>query len=283
MARGRLKELMRSRDLKVGHYVGELTTPGIGYILKEAGCDFVFLDMEHSGMGFDRLNHTLRFMEAADLPAIVRVPSHSYDHIARALDLGAEGIVIPMLGTVAEAEAVIRSMKFTPAGARGVAPGLGNDLYRIRPVLEMFEDCNAQTVFVPLIETAAGIENIDAIAALEGVDCLWIGHFDLSCSLGIPGAFEDKRFIEATMRVEKAGKKHGKALGRLVPTAGEGAALARRGWDVICYGGDVGLYQTALRQGLEAIKADARGSKGKTKSGAKSGMGPKRSKKKKGK
>ncbi|MCB1972623.1 MAG: hypothetical protein KDG54_19695, partial [Geminicoccaceae bacterium] len=216
MPRGQLKALMQSRDLKLGHYVGEFVTPGIGYMLKEAGCGYAFVDMEHSAMGYDTLARVLRFMEAADLPTMVRVPSHAYDHIARALDLGAEGIVIPMLGTVDEARAVIRSMKYTPKGARGVAPGLGNDLYRMRQVLDMFEDSNHQTVFIPLIETQAGIDNIDKIAALEGVDCLWVGHFDLSCSMGIPGEFGNKRFIDAMAAVNKAGKHHGKALGRLV-------------------------------------------------------------------
>ena len=254
MARGQLKALMTGTGLRLGHYVGEFVTPGIGYMLREAGCAFCFLDMEHSGMSFDMLAAVLRFMEAADLPTMVRVPSHSSDHIARALDLGAEGIVIPMLGTVEEAQAVIRSMKYTPAGARGVAPGLGNDLYRMRPVLDMFKDSNDQTVFVALIETEAGIANVDAIAALDGVDCLWVGHFDLSCSMGIPGAFEDARFIDAMAKVNRAGKANGKALGRLVGTTGEGVDLAGQGWNFICYSGDVWLYQTALRQGLDAIR-----------------------------
>ncbi|MEZ5826536.1 MAG: aldolase/citrate lyase family protein [Geminicoccaceae bacterium] len=257
MAWGKLKALTREGNLKLGHYVGEFVTPGIGYMLKEAGCAYCFLDMEHSGMSFDTLARVLRYMEAADLPCMVRVPSHAYDHIARALDLGAEGIVIPMLGTAKEAKSVIRSMKYTPRGARGVAPGLGNDLYRMRPVLDMFADSNDQTVFIALIETAAGIENVDKIAALDEVDCLWVGHFDLTCSMGIPGSFDDIRFIDAMARVNKAGKKNGKALGRLVGNTDEGVTLADQGWDFICYSGDVWLYQTALRQGLDAIRDGA--------------------------
>ena len=246
---------MRSPALCLGHYIGEFTTPGIGYMLAEAGCEYAFLDMEHSAMSFDRLGSLLRFMEAADLPAMVRVPSHSYDHIARALDLGAEGIVIPMLGTAAEAEAVIQAMKYTPMGKRGVAPGLGNDLYKMRPVTDMLAASNERTALIGLIETVEGIENVDAIAALPEVDCLWVGHFDLSCSLGIPGEFDHPRFASATAKVHAAGKKHGKALGRLVGTVEEGVAVATEGWNLVCYGGDVWIYQAALHQGLDGIRS----------------------------
>ena len=90
MARGQLKALMTGTGLRLGHYVGEFVTPGIGYMLREAGCAFCFLDMEHSGMSFDTLAAVLRFMEAADLATMVRVPSHSSDHIARALDLASQ-------------------------------------------------------------------------------------------------------------------------------------------------------------------------------------------------
>ena len=75
MTFGALKQLTRTLDLRLGHYVGEFVTPGIGYMLKEAGCEYCFLDTEHSGMGFDVLNRTLRFMEAASMPTMVRVPS----------------------------------------------------------------------------------------------------------------------------------------------------------------------------------------------------------------
>ena len=86
-----LKQMARTRSAKLGHFVVEFVTPGIGHILKSAGCDFVFFDMEHSGFGFETVKSALRYFEAAGLPAIVRVPSRDYHHIARAMDMGAEG------------------------------------------------------------------------------------------------------------------------------------------------------------------------------------------------
>src|SRR4051812_50154746 len=102
MTAERLKDLARQRDLKVGSFVVEFATPGIGHILKSAGCDFVLFDLEHSGFGFETVKSCLRYFEAADLPAIVRVPSREYHHIARAMDMGAEGLMLPMVGSPAE-------------------------------------------------------------------------------------------------------------------------------------------------------------------------------------
>ncbi|MBM3560900.1 MAG: hpch/hpai aldolase, partial [Alphaproteobacteria bacterium] len=192
-----LKEMTRSRDLKVGTMLVEFDTPGIGQIMKAAGIEFVFVDMEHSGFGYESLKRTLRYMQAADMPALVRVPSDRYDHIARALDIGAEGIMIPMVGSATQARHILNCMKYAPEGQRGVGLQLAHDRYAAGPVLQKLKDANDKTTFFALIETAEGADNADEIAAVPGVDCLWIGHFDLTCSLGIPGEFGNPRFRKA--------------------------------------------------------------------------------------
>ena len=200
MAADTLKEQARSRELKVGHFIVEFATPGIGHMLKNAGCDFVLFDTEHSGFHNETIKSVIRYFEAARLPVICRVPSKEYHHIARAA-------------------------------------------------------ANARTTFFAQIETRAGVENADAIAATEGVDCLWVGHFDLSASLGIPGQFEHKDFLDAIDTVVKACRKHGKATGRLVPDVATGADYWRKGFDYICYSGDVWAYQAAVKAGVDGIRA----------------------------
>jgi 2-keto-3-deoxy-L-rhamnonate aldolase RhmA len=251
--------LLARKGLRIGHYVGEFVTPGIGYIVREGGAEFVFLDMEHSGNSFETLNRALRFFEAAGVPAFVRVPSDAYDHIARALDVGAEAIVVPMLGSAEQARAILDRIKYTPKGRRGLGLALGNDRYRMVPVVEALRAANARTGFVALIESAEGVDNVEAIAAVEGVDVLWVGHADLSASMGIPGQFDHPDFKRALARVLTAGRKHGKALGRMVTDPAAGIALAKEGWDLIVYHGDVWLLQTALRQGIDAIRAGVSG------------------------
>jgi 2-dehydro-3-deoxyglucarate aldolase/4-hydroxy-2-oxoheptanedioate aldolase len=249
--------LLGRSGLKLGHYVGEFATPGIGYILREAGAEFVFFDMEHSGNSFETLQRCLRYFEAADVPAFVRIPSHAYDHVARALDCGTQAIVAPMVNSADEARAILECMKYTPLGKRGLAPGLANDRYHLAPVVEALAAANARNRFVPLIETTAGVENVEEIAALDGVDVLWVGHMDLTADMGIPGQFDHPGYLRALDKVVEAGQKHGKGLGRLVTDVPGGVALARDGWDLIAYHGDVWLLQTALRQGIDGIRSGA--------------------------
>jgi 2-dehydro-3-deoxyglucarate aldolase/4-hydroxy-2-oxoheptanedioate aldolase len=247
--------MTRERKLHVGHFVVEFATPGIGHILRNAGCDFVLFDTEHSGFTNETIKSALRYFEAADVPVIVRTPSQAYDQVARAMDMGAEGLMVPMVNDAAEARAVLDAMKYVPEGKRGVALSIAHDNYAQTPVAEALAAANRRSTSFMLIETAAGAENADAIAALEDVDCLWVGHFDLSCSLGIPGEFGHPRFREAIDRTLKACRKHGKAAGRLVQDVKTGVDLYAEGFDFICYSGDVWLLQAAIAAGVNELRA----------------------------
>lgn len=254
MAASKLRQMAGSRSLKVGHFIVEFATPGIGYIIKNAGCDFALFDTEHSGFHNETIKSALRYFEAADLPAIVRVPSKEYHHIARALDMGAKGLMAPMVNDAAEARALVDCIKYPPLGRRGVALGIAHDAYLGGPVLDKLSGANATTTVFAQIETAAGVDDVDAIAAVDGVDCLWVGHFDLSCSLGIPGEFEHPKFKDAVARTVDAALRHGKALGRLVPDVASGVELHREGFDFICYSGDVWLLQQALTGAVDELR-----------------------------
>ena len=157
-----LKELAQTKTPKFGHFIVEFATPGIGHILKSAGCDFVLFDLEHSGFGFETVKSAIRYFEAADLPVIVRVPSKEYHHIARAMDMGAEGLMLPMVGNVDEARHILKSMKYTPDGGRGVALQVSHDRYRPGPVMDKFVAANRRSTFFCQIETAEGVENAEA-------------------------------------------------------------------------------------------------------------------------
>src|SRR5215813_585009 len=230
-----LKAMAQTKSPKFGHFIVEFATPGIGHIMKSAGCDFTLFDLEHSGFGFETVKSALRYFEAAQLPAIVRVPSLDYHHIARAMDMGAEGLMLPMVGNAEQVRHIINSMKYHPVGKRGVALQVAHDRYRPGAVADKFVASNRRTTLFSQIETEEGVENADEMAAIEGVDCLWVGHFDLSVSLGIPGEFDHPKFTKAIDRVVAATRKHGKALGRLVPNVETGIEInSRWGFDFIC-------------------------------------------------
>ena len=249
-----LKEMAGHRGVKLGACIMEFESPGIGHIYRAAGADFVFVDCEHSGIGIEGLKRILRYLEAAGMPHFVRRAGKAYPDIATALDAGAEGLLLPMAGSAEEVRALAGYMKYPPDGARGVALGIAHDRYAAGAPAEALAAANARTVCIPLIETAEGVENVEAIAALPEVDLLWIGHFDLSCSLGAPGAFEHPDFIAAHRRIVAAAHSAGKSIGRLVGSPEEGRRLIGEGVDFICYGTDASLLLQAAKAGFAAMR-----------------------------
>lgn len=255
MAKATFQQLARGRGFHVGVYVGEFASPGLGQILAAAGAEFAFVDMEHSGFGYETVKSLLRHLHDAGLATMVRPPSKDYHDIACACDMGAEGLVPPMLSTAEQARALVDSIKYPPMGRRGVGLGMAHDSYRPGPVAEKFEQANAKTSGVALIETREAIESIEAIAGTDGIDVLWIGHFDLSCSLGIPGKFDHPDFQAADDKVVQAAKAHGKSLGRMVGAVAEAEPLIARGYNLIAYSSDMALLQGAIRDGVTQLRA----------------------------
>jgi len=258
MAAAGLKAMARTKTVKLGHFIVEFATPGIGHIMKNAGCEFVLFDLEHSGFGFETVKSAMRYFEAAGIAPIVRVPSKEYHHIARACDMGAEGVMLPMVGSADEARHILDCMKYHPDGKRGVALQVAHDNYRAGAVKDKLANANKRTTFFAQIETAEGVKNAEAIAAVPGVDCLWVGHFDLSVSLGIPGEFDNPKFTGAIDKVVTACRKHKKALGRLVPNVATGIDFYKWGFDFICYSGDVWVLHNALAEAVTQLRTAAK-------------------------
>ncbi len=249
-----LKEMAGHRDVKLGACIMEFESPGIGHIYRAAGADFVFVDCEHSGIGIEGLKRILRYLEAAGMPHFVRRAGKTYPDIATALDAGAEGLLLPMAGSAEEVRELAGYMKYPPDGVRGVALGIAHDRYAAGRPADALAAANDRTVCIPLIETAEGVANVEAIAALPQVDLLWIGHFDLSCSLGVPGAFDHPDFIAAHRRIVDAAHGAGKGIGRLVGSPEEGRRLIDDGVDFICYGTDASLLIQAAKAGFATMR-----------------------------
>ncbi len=251
-----LKNTFEKKSLKIGSGIFEFASPGIGYILKNGGCDFAFVDMEHSGIGTGKIKSLLRYLEAANLPAFVRPPSDHYHDISRLLDIGAEGILIPLVSNVDQAKKAVESMKYPPLGKRGVAMGLGGNLWEDVSHQQGQIDANKNTIAIMLIETKEGVLNVDEIAKIKEIDALWIGHSDLSASLGIPGQFQHPYFVSAVKKIINAAKENNLHLGRLTQNIKEAKKFVKEGYDLICFGNDSSLLRNSIKSGIEQIKND---------------------------
>lgn len=261
MAGTDLRRLLRRPGLKVGHGVFEFATPGIGQILKAAGVEFTFIDMEHTGFDLGDIKRLVAYMRAADLPCMVRAPSRETHHLSRVLDVGADGLMVSNVETADQARAACDAAKYPPMGRRAVAVQVAHDRYRPATIAETIRATNRRTAVILMIETAEGVENADAIAAVDGVDCLWLGHYDLSTSLGVPGDFAAPVFTAAVDRIIAAARRHRRSLGRMVMTAQDGRAAFAQGFDALCYGGDIWTYADAVSQGVAALRQACGGKK----------------------
>jgi len=253
-----MRQALRERGLKVGTGFLEFDTPGVGQIAKAAGADYAFVDMEHSGFGIETIKRVLRYFQSADLPTVVRPPTKATHHIGQVLDAGANAVLVPMIETADEARDAVQACRYYPDGRRGAALGIAHDRYRGGSMAETFAAANQNVGAIMLIESVKGVENIADIAATDGVDGLWVGAFDLSCSLKRPGDFGSREFRDAAASVITAARKHGLNSGRLVGSPEEGARLFNEGVDWISYSADVYLLRNALKSGFDQIRALSR-------------------------
>lgn len=250
------RERLLRPGLQLGLFAMEFATPGLPMIVERAGADFLVLDMEHSGFGFETVKAVCMGGKAANLPVIVRVAHRHPNEVSRALDMGADGLMAPLVSSAAQARDFVAWATYpVSGGTRGAAMMVAHDGYRPGPAPAKMADADARKAILIQIETRAGAEDADAIAAIEGVDCLWIGHMDLSCSLGIPGQFDHPEFREAESRVREAAKKHGKAFGRLAGSAKEAKALAEQGYDTLGLCSDVMALHTRIAEGVALVRA----------------------------
>lgn len=185
----------------------------IAQIAKTAGFDSFYIDMEHNSFSFETTSQLCQAGLAAGIAPLVRVPSIAPHHISRALDGGALGVIAPHIHSAREAEGIVRAAKFAPLGERSIAGGLPHLQFRAFPAEETMSALNAATMVVIMIESAEALEQIDEIAAVEGVDLLLVGTNDLCASLGIPGQLDHDKVHRAFAKGIEACRKRGKHLG----------------------------------------------------------------------
>lgn len=252
-----VKRKLMQGGTPLGTMVFEFSTPGIARIMAAAGAEFAVFDMEHTGWSVETVRMLMATTGSTDLVPIVRVPATEYHFIARVLDMGAMGLMFPMVESEEQARLIVNSAKYPPVGRRGAAFGIAHDDYQGGDVLAKIRSANEEQLLIAQIETAAGLENVEKIAAVDGIDILWIGQFDLTNSLGIPAQFDHPQFQQAVARVLDACAKHGKSAGYMALSIAEAHDMLARGFRCLAYGGDLWLYQQTLQQGLETIRRES--------------------------
>ncbi len=188
-------------------------TPNIAYVAHAAGFHALYVDMEHSPISLDEASRICLAASALGLASLVRVPYHDAHSIVAALELGATGIIAPHIETAEQAAGIVRAARFPPAGERAGAGEAVALRYQQLGGKEAGGRLNRETLVIVMIESLKAVQNAQAIAAVGGVDVLFVGTGDLSSELGIEKVSGNPRIIEIYASVFEACKRHGRCLG----------------------------------------------------------------------
>ncbi|HTW25667.1 MAG TPA: aldolase/citrate lyase family protein [Acetobacteraceae bacterium] len=232
----------------------EFFSPGMPQIICAAGAEFVLFDMEHSGIGIETIKAQIAACRGLDIVPGVRVPATEYHFIANCLDAGAMSIMVPMVESVEQARDIVNFAHYPPVGRRGAGFGMAHDDYGPASVTDKIAMARRRTQVIVQIETARGAAAVDAIAAVEGVDVLWLGHFDLTNFMGIPAQFKHPDYLRAVKEIVAAAERHGKVAGFMATDETWARDYLGHGFRMMAYGLDSGLYQAALARGLAAMR-----------------------------
>lgn len=237
--------------LSIGH-------PTVAEVTASQDFDFVLIDTEHTPLGLETVENMSRGIDAAegDTKTLVRVPSNDPVRIKRTLDIGVSGVMVPMVETIEEAEQVSDAVRYPPSGIRGVASGRATEY---GDEFEEYVESANETIFtIVQIETQTGLENVEDIAAVDGIDAVFVGPADLSANLGIFAEWENSRLTDAINTVIDAGRRADVPVGTLVVNPDDIEMRVQQGFDYLIVGKDTSHLSSAneaVRQRYEQAVA----------------------------
>ena len=251
---GTMTQSFRTRlnrgDTLLGSLV-TLATAESAELMALAGCDWLFLDFEHGGPDLSLAQRMIQAIADRSHP-VVRIPAHDEIWIKKCLDFGAAGIITPHVNTRDEAENIVRLSKYAPRGCRGVGAGRAHQ-YGIR-FEEYLREANDSTAVVVQIEHPTAVENVESILAVNGLDAVFVGPYDLSTALGLPGQVTHPLVMEHISRVVEAARRFNKPAGIFGVSAEEVKPYLLQGFTLIAAGVDTTFLLNGVKKTLEKLR-----------------------------
>lgn len=249
---GELRNRIRNAELTVGTFAG-MGSPAAVEVCAAAGVDWIVVDLEHGAGSESELSASISAASSYATPTLVRVETPERIRVGRALDLGAAGIMFPRIDSADDARRAIQMMQYPPSGVRGAATY--NRQGRFGLDREILNSVGDELVGIIQVETASALEEIDAIAAIPGVDVLFVGPVDLSYALGIPFQFQDAAFGSALERIVRTAEANGVTAGIMAANATAAADFADAGFRCISIGSDATVLAHALAAAIEEVRS----------------------------
>jgi len=253
LKKNNLKEVLKEGKNVFGPFM-KFTDPAAVEIMGFAGFDFVIIDAEHGPISMQNAQNMIRAAEIANITPVIRVANNDEALILRALDIGAQGIEIPQINSKLQAIKAVRSVKYAPQGERGVCRYVRAANYSSINKFKYFKSANKETMIIAHIEGVDGINNLDEILSVPGIDVIFIGPYDLSQSLGIPGEVNNPLVTEKMKEVILKCKKSKVAVGTFADDVETAKSWVSLGVQYMAFSVDVGILYEASKQIVKKFK-----------------------------
>jgi len=253
LEKNNLKEVLKEAKNVFGPFM-KLTDPAVVEIMGFAGFDFVIIDAEHGPISMQNAQNMIRAAESVNITPIIRVGSNDEALILRALDIGAQGIEIPQINSKPDAVRAVKSVKYSPQGERGVCRYVRAANYSSMDKFKYFKSANKETMIIAHIEGVEGINNLDEILSVSGIDVIFIGPYDLSQSLGIPGQVNNPLVVEKMKEVVLKCKQNKVAVGTFVDDVETAKSWVSLGVQYMSFSVDVGILYNASKNIVGKLK-----------------------------
>ncbi len=250
-----LKKTLHEGGLVIGTMLSEVRNPNVAYLLAQCGYDYFIIDNEHGTYSAETVSNMIAAARGAGIAVIVRIPEIRRETIIKPLDAGAAGLLVPQVNTAGQAREIIVHAKYPPMGDRGVGLRRAHSRYGKVDAAEYLKQANQDTFIAVQAENPTAIENLEEIATVPGVDCVFVGPMDLSVGLGIPGQVTHPREVEAIDRVVEVCRRHNVVTGILMFDVAVLKPWVEKGMRFVAYSSDVSLLADAAARGIEELRS----------------------------